>query len=540
VNPLITLGVAASLRTLSWVYHRYIDDKPLVKKVPIRRLELPRTDQGAPIPLVFGRCLVRSPILVFSARDHVTVYKEPSGSSFFYTTDPTNNSDLNAESHVMYAADLLFAVGIGMGNGFTRGNSLAGNKLHNVWWGEKKLPAPAAGLPTFSSALRYGQMVTDLDEHGRLFELRGAYYWHGGWTDQSLMSPASKIGPGLAKQMLVSFCRLPEDSSDPYFNQTLPDTGGTYEAQPLPNEGFIIGTDASVPSVRFEVSSYGDVVSGVSNHVFSMTSPGVDFGGDADPVECIYDILTGTYGKLGLPTSLIDMTSFSRASQTLKSEGNGYSRCADSTVEMGTWIEEILKQIYGVLRWNPATRKIEIKLIRPDYSPPSLPRITRERGHKLVGGAMSGWTNLVNKVRVPFQNRDRDWADDSAAAQNPADATSGQTEQVIAFPGCVRFSLAQKLAERELAWLSKPLMKMTAHVDRSFLRVSVGDPIVVNWTDPNISNVVFRVASVNHGKLADGQIILSLIQDVNYVWRNQTPKAPKLPFLDEPWRREEP
>jgi hypothetical protein len=83
-------------------------------------------------------------------------------------------------------------------------------------------------------------------------------------------------------------------------------------------------------------------------------------------------------------------------------------------------------------------------------------------------------------------------------------------------------------------------MKMTAHVDRSFLRVSVGDPIVVNWTDPNISNVVFRVASVNHGKLADGQIILSLIQDVNYVWRNQTPKAPKLPFLDEPWRREEP
>lgn len=523
---LIELGIAGTFWALSQIYHRYIEHKP---KEPTdhrhSQVQFPTTDAGAPVPLVFGRCRVRQPLLVW----YGPIYSD------------TGSGPSTYPDHTKYGVDMLFSAGVGMGAGTTRGNSLSGNKLHNVWWGDRKLDAPAELPALIASNMRYGQMVTFLDENG-VIKLRGAYYWHGGWTDQSLTGVASKIGdawgswigdstlvPGLAKEMLVSFTRLPEDSSDPYFNQTLPSTIGSFGAQPNPDNGFCVGQQPTVQPVSFEVSSYGDIVSGVSQHIFSMSVPGQDFGGDADPVECIYDLLTGTFGKLGLPTSLIDMTSFAACSATLKEEGNGYSRCADSSRDAVEWIEEILEQIDGVIRFNRRTRKIELKLIRPDFSVGSLPLISRQNGHKLTGGAMSGWPNIVTGVRVVYSNRDRDYEDDSESAVNPAEAEQQVNEEVVRYPGCTRPNLASQLAQRELAWRSKPLMKMTAHVDRSFLRVSVGDPVLVSWSDPDISNIVFRVAAVNHGTLADGEIILSLVQDVNYVWRKQTPQPPLLP-----------
>lgn len=522
---LVELGVLGTVYALKWVYHRYAEHKPKPPVDPVPQLQVPATAQGTPIPLVFGRTRVRAPLLVWmSPLEHAA-----------------------GETHAMFSVDMLFAVGLGMGSGVTRGNSLAGNKLHNVWWGDRKLPSPGS-LPVSLSALRFGQMVARVDELG-IHDLRGAYYFHGGWTDQSLVSPPSKIAdrwtdisgdstliPGLAKQMLVSFVKMPADSLDPYFNQTVADPGApsSFVSQPAPDTGFIMGQSPSVSTVSMEVSSYGDIVSGVTEHIFSMTQPGNDFGGDADPAECIYDILTGTNGgKLGLSTSLIDMDSFGAASQTLKSEKNGYSRCFDSTREAGEWLEEICAQIDGVPRFNRKTRKVELKLIRPDYDFSGLPRITRQNCRKLTNAGMSGWSNLVNKVRVVYPSRAKDYEDDSESAQNPGNTDGQNTEEVIHYPGCTNALLARSLAEREIGWRSKPMMKLTAHVDRSFLRKSVGDAVVLNWTKPTISSVVFRIAAANHGTLTDNEIILTLVQDANYVWRSSTPQRPDFGLLNE-------
>ncbi len=535
---LVQLGIAIAFYALPRIYHRLdraLNGDPKSPRDPDAPLQIPTSEPGAAVPIVYGRCRVRQPILVYTgALQTVDVYRNDDGA---WTEDSSDTP-----SHRTYALDMLFSAGIGMGSGSTRGASLSGNKLHNVWWGSRKLPVPAV-LPILDSTLRFGQMVSRPLEYGGAGAgggLRGAYYWHGGWTDQSLMSPASKIGdswattisdttlvPGLAKEMLLSLVRMPEDSSDPYFDQTVPDVGGTTVAVPYPQEGFIIGESPNVQGVSLEVSSYGDIVSGVSNHIFSMTRPGIDFDGGADPVECIYDILTGTYGKLALPTSLIDMVSFGDASQTLKSENHGYNRCFDSAREAKEWIEEILRQIDGVLRFNRKTNKIEIKLIRPDYSYSSLLTINRKNCQKLTGGAMNTWDDGIQKVRVKYPNREKEYEYDSEAAQNPG-TTEGQqlAEEVLDFPGCTSPATALKLAERELAWRSEPMMKLTAWVDRSFLRLSVGDPVIVNYTDPDIAGIVFRIAAKNDGKLGDPTIILTLVKDVNYVWRHGTPTAP--------------
>jgi hypothetical protein len=46
----------------------------------------------------------------------------------------------------------------------------------------------------------------------------------------------------------------------------------------------------------------------------------------------------------------------------------------------------------------------------------------------------------------------------------------------------------------------------------------------VQWTDPDIANIVFRVAAVDRGTIDDGKIALDLLQDYFYVTRSQPPR----------------
>jgi hypothetical protein len=97
-------------------------------------------------------------------------------------------------------------------------------------------------------------------------------------------------------------------------------------------------------------------------------------------------------------------------------------------------------------------------------------------------------------------------------------------------PGIIREKTARGVAARELDARSKPLMSCTAIVDRSFVRLRPGDPVVVAWPTPGIASVVFRVVGPDRGTLEDGRVTLDLVQDPFYVWRRLPP--PKGGFGD--------
>lgn len=530
------------------IYHRWFDDSPKGPRPPGQDIQIPRTDEGAPIPLVFGRCKVRAPILVWIGNpEFVDVYLENDSNPPLYTTDDEDATP----SHRTYAFDMLFTIGIPMGSGVTRGNSLAGPLLHNVWWGEYKLPTSGA-LPNFTTSLFYGQMVVQPNRFGgpaRGGGLRGAYYFFGGWTDQDFTSPASRVGDrmtawgasriaGLKRQMCISFNKLTEDSGDPYFNITHGDGGaGSSLAVPYPDNGFVFGESPTVEAVSVEVSTYGDILDDVTGqHIFSMRHEGVDFDGGADPAEVIYDILTGKFGKLALDPSLIDLTSFAAASQTLKSEGNGYARAVESPTTARELINDVLEQIDGVLYGNQDSGKQILKLIRNDYNPNDILVISKDNCVKLTNFAAGGRTNLINKVRVTYERRDSttgEYVQDSAIAKNPANAVGQNTQEneaVIDRPGVKTAVLAANIAARELAFRSRPIIKCRAIVDPMvFGNVNPGDALKLVWTNPDIAGLVFRVAKVDRGTLEDGLIALDLIQDFYYVWRNGIPIPPWRP-----------
>lgn len=541
--------VAAGFMLLKFAYHKWREHEEGPKRVDRERQEVavPRAEEGAPVPLIFGRCRVRRPLLAWSGDLQFTdVYVNDSTPPAF-----TTDSD-DTPSHRVYALDQLFVVGIGMGSGTTRGNSLSGPKMHRVWLGDAALPGPSALPAVEGASIYYGQNVSRQNQYGgpgRGGGLRGAYYWFGGWTDQSFSTPASRTGdrltafgatriPGLKRQMCVGFNRMVEDSLDDYFSITRLDSGGSVESVPYPQNGFIFGESPSLPMPNFEVSSYGDKLNIVTGaHVFSTFTEGVDFGGGADPAEVIYCVATDPLGKLNIDSARIDTASFTAVSATLKSEGHGYSRVWEDFTDGRTIIEDVLSQIDGTFDEDPTTGKWRLKLIRPDYDPNAIPHITDDNSGNVLGFKSSGHTGLVNQVRVTYEDASDDYKEKSEIAKNPANAVGqdNQVNEVVLDMGGIKSQgVAAQVAARELASRSVPIMSFRIMVSRAFLRVMIGDAVKVTKKNSAIAGLVFRVANVERGTHENGMIALDVISDTFYVWRNQSPKRPDIGLPNPP------
>jgi len=515
---------------LDLAYHRWLAPKPPPSKINAQAVTLPRTDLGGPVPIVFGWTNVKSPFLAF-ANVPKTITK----------TDPDTGDD----EYRTYAVDMAFVCGIPMGSGVTRGNRLAGPKLVNVWYGDKALPKPLTPLPSLDGATTWDAQRVIRDNWnggpGSGGGLHGTYYWFGGWTDQRFDFPTTHIGDamassalaarsdaqmfgGLPNQMVVAFAMFGGAAEGISVRDDTQLSTGVV----IPPSGFSFGESPNINGISVEVQTYGDRVNDVTEqHIFAMQNEGVDFGGDADPIECIYDLLVGgVFGKMGLDASLTDLVSFGAASATLKNENHGYSRSFEERQPAAEMIKDILRQIDAALDIDPATGKLVIQLIRNDYDPTLIPHITMANGCRLENVKLIGPSGVPNKLTVTYPDRSKGYAVVPATAQNLANAVGQDglvVESTLHFEGIKRNDLATAIAKRELGATSRPLITCTAYLDGSFRYLKRGDPVMVTWSKPDIAGLVFRVADVNRGTLIDGKIQMQLIQDYFYVWRNRPP-----------------
>lgn len=502
------LLIYAGITTALWLYNHYTQPHT---PAPIPRsrdsLNLPRTEEGSAIPLVYGRCQIKSPVLVWC-------------------------SDLSSKQgpddrFITYGLTMLFSVGIPMGAGTTQSNQLNGPLLHNVWMGDKLLPSagilPQTGWnsPTIVNQT-WVLRQNFLGGPGNGGGLVGTYQWFGGWTDQNFTSPPSRIGdvmqnsglpstqiPGHRRQMCVAFAYAPTSSADPYINQTYQLNGDpTGTIYPVP-DGFSLGENPDLNGFAMEVSSYGD-------KVFSMTNPGFDFGGDADPIEVIYDLLTNAWGRLGLDVSKIDMTSFAAASATLKTENHGYSNVHYQTEDAQSVITGILQQINASMYEEPTTGKFKIKLIRFDYVVSSLPVFDESNIEDVTDFQYSTWHDTVNEVRVKFTDRIQQYSVATVVVPSLANAVGNNNRRrpkEIQYLGISNMILAAAVAARDANVLSVPLARLTMKANRDAWSLRPGDCFVVNYAKYNIAGLVFRVTQNDMGQLFSNVCTIEAVQD---------------------------
>ncbi len=481
ILELIEAGALVGL----YIYHRLTDPGP--SKPRGEGLKLPRIDDGAPYPLIYGRCRVRSPILVWV------------GSS-------GNNADVTY-GNVVYFTRAMYVAGIGFQDGT--------NTLIGMFAADDEIPVPF-GFDALSTLTGDGGhesggtkgwvntgIILDNGDVGS--NVHGYIEFLNGKATQQLVDPTTpwSATTSAGTEMIASGV---DPSLIPgyrgYISILLGAAGAAWQ----------IGNSPQIQAYSFEVASYASAF---------LDRASVDL--EANPADVIRDLLVGTFGKLGLDVLMIDYDSFFAAATTLREEGHGYSRAIEESTSAGDIIIEILKQIDAVLFEDPTTGTIKLKLIRADYVPADCLEVNPENCKSLETPAAGGWTGRVNKVRVVFTDRSKQYADGSATAQNQANAVgqNGLVEElVLQFPGVCTQALADDIAGRELAALSRPIFKCSAIVDRSFLRINPGDVVALTWPDWHISGMLMRVAGVTRGSLQDGVIRLDLIQDLFYTRRS--------------------
>ncbi len=132
-------------------------------------------------------------------------------------------------------------------------------------------------------------------------------------------------------------------------------------------EGGNLSERAVIPNIKFRVHRYPRQLSGQ----FAVVDPDANGFGDANPIHCIYEILTDTRWGLSIPETAINWESFFEAAEQCSTEGLGFGYVLDSTTSAKKVIDIINEQVNGMLYQNEEGL-YEYHLIRNDYSKESM------------------------------------------------------------------------------------------------------------------------------------------------------------------------
>jgi hypothetical protein len=447
----------------TYIYHRYIEDHP--SPPTPANIQLPQVGEGSPVPLIYGRCRIRQPILVWQGNNLI-----PDG----------------GETRSTYALDMLLVIGIPFNGGratFSFGGSggiYAGDIRVGTLVGTS--PGPQAFISNLGAPFPNNLSIVGI--------------MYDGSPTQNVNDGAGDASGHSARSRMVA------SGIDVHF---IPG----YRGMMCVCGNFDIGADPQVPSLSFDCVSLSTGTASDLGH--SLTS-------DADPAAVIYDLLTSPWGKLGIPTSKIDLTSFQAASLTLFNEGHGYSRAIERAEDAGTIIADILRQIDGLYYEEPTTGQVVLKLVRKDYDPEALDDINPNNAQP-AGSAwyqVQGWSETINQVRVSFPDRIQAYSTATVTAQNMANYKIQQKLRPLelSFEGCTGPDLAKTIASRELAVVSQPSVKVRVIVNRSFYQKRPGDVVTLTWPELGVSKMIMRIVQVSLGQLHKGEIAIDMMRDI--------------------------
>jgi len=280
---------------------------------------------------------------------------------------------------------------------------------------------------------------------------------------------------------------------------------GTHQIYLAGALGFLLGRQPYLPQLSFWVLSAPNALGGTATVEYEL-----------NPATALYDLLTTRHGRLGLPTTDVETSTFTAGRDTLLTEKNGVGLTAYNQNDARQLVEEICHQIDGVLRFNPVTGKVELKLIRDDYTIGDLP-VFNDDNVEDVEYTAGTWDGVYDEVAVKFRDREMDFRENTAFSQAPAVmvASHGSSPRLhtIYMPGVTNMRLAQTLASREKLALCRPWATVALICNRDAHTVLPGDPIVWTWPDYSITQMVLRVVRVSRGALEDGRVKIECVQD---------------------------
>lgn len=270
------------------------------------------------------------------------------------------------------------------------------------------------------------------------------------------------------------------------------------------NTGFYIGNDTSLDEWNFEVERYPNGL--------NVPDGKERIGNGANPMCVLYELLNSTEYGIGEPRSAIDVATLISAAITLHAENNSFRYIWDSETTIGAIVKEIERQVDGRLFFDRATGKHSFKLLRQDYSIPSIPVIDESMIVTMEDLTTASWEETFNMVRIEYSEPFKDYQQSFALAQDGANqAIVGRTNvTTIAYPGCKSATLANALAWRDIRQESYPVSRARLVGNRKLYWLNFGDVVQIEYSGLSMRA---RVVAVDYGEPNDSRISFTVLRE---------------------------
>ncbi len=244
-------------------------------------------------------------------------------------------------------------------------------------------------------------------------------------------------------------------------------------------------------------------------------------GDDANPVCFLYEMLVasddwgiGFNASDMLVTGTVEQGALRAVAEQVADEGLGFSYIINSPVEVRELIQMVERHIDGAFRLDLTDGRYKMILARtPATSPAIIDETAIQEMKKFERG---NWGETKNEVRITYSDRDKDYDRTFAFDFDTAnlDLMGQRNIATLSFPGVKDATTANKIAARELVYLSFPFARGTIVCDRSVYAFQRGDPFRLTWPDEDINQLNCRVSRVKYGNDRDQRITIDWVEDV--------------------------
>ncbi|MCR9151203.1 MAG: phage tail protein [Rhodobacteraceae bacterium] len=383
-------------------------------------------------------------------------------------------------------------------------NALEPNDIQIVTWNSS---VSGTILRRNADAAAYGELKDWVDalpttvsggtDFGAAVSQAGAFFNGAGGKRRILIfvtdgepSPASSLES--AKATLAGLSEVDVFA----FNIALSDTSATSQIDNTPVDGVPVvpagDPDVLIASLR---AAFGE-------------------GPDMNPAHIIRECLTNRDWGLGHGFTDIG-PSFATAADALFAEGFGLSLLwqQESTIE--DFIADVLKHIDAYLYVDRRSGRWELKLIRADYDPGTLPIF--DETHVVDWGELGRReaADLVNSVTVKFSDARTDQTGSVSVTDTALVQDLGQVvSATVDYPGIRYESLAVRVAERDLRALSSPILSGEITVTRFGADLDPGDVIRLVSPRRGLEGVAVRIVEIDHSDGRANGVRLRIAEDV--------------------------
>lgn len=457
------IWVQVALWAASFVLSALLAPSPSIREpsaAGLRDVRVPTTDAQRPIPWVCGRVLVRDPNLVWYGDFRARSIREKVKTGLFSSKRVTVGYEYFLGWHYVVCLS----------------NDAAPARLREIRVEDSTILSGVAGPGAYT------------------INARGLF---GGYKSGGGISGTVDVLEGGSAQAVNGYLQSRLGDPQPAYR------GVTSVVARQIN----IGETEQLRPIAMLVERYPDPA-GTGQHV--------QVSGDANPAWAILELLTDPDVGLGYAIGRADQAEFLAAAGQLAAEGQGYSYEWQRQGEVQDLILQILEQIDATLYDDPVTGLFVLRLVRDDYVFSELPVLDRSNIIEVREYRRPTLDELPSEVTVVWT--DRDTAYEQRATVHNLGVSAAQGNQVVArtrqHPGIGRADLANRVAERDLGTLGRPLarVELTLHSDVG-MSLRPGDAVRWQWPEYGVEDLVLRIGQIDYGELTRTVVRVTAVED---------------------------